>query len=132
MNCTEYREHLLDSVGQELTTVVKDHLAVCVECRHLNEIQLALHASFLPASAERLNPEFRQALGKRLAQEGVFNWPDFLPDIAHLSGCAIATLVSVFILPWPAAPVLIAGAAFTGVTYFVQAKLRDAIQGEVL
>ena len=112
--------------------MVNDHLSICMECRHFYEIQLELHARFLPASAENLSPAFRQALGRRIAQERVFSWPDFLPDIAHLAGCIAATLVSIAVLPWPAPSVLIAGILFTGVSYFLQAKLRDALQGESL
>jgi hypothetical protein len=84
----------------------------------------------MSASAANLSPAFREALGKRLGNEGRFAWPDFLPDIAHLAGCVTATLVSVFVLPWPAAPVLVAGAILTGFTYLLQAKLRDAFQDE--
>jgi hypothetical protein len=101
-----------------------------MECRQFSEIHLELHARFLSASAEYLSPAFRQSLGKRLAPDRVANWPDYLPDIAHLTGCITATLVSVFVLPWPAASVLVTGAVFTGFTYLLQAKLRDALQGE--
>jgi hypothetical protein len=130
VTCTEYREQLLDSIGQQHTTVVKDHLSVCLECQRFDEDQLALHARFVVASASNLSPAFRRALGERLAQERPFAWPDFLPDIAHLTGCISATLVSVFVLPWPALQILVTGAAFTGLTYFLQAKLRDAFQAD--
>lgn len=130
MTCTECREQLLDSIGQQHTTVVKDHLFICADCRRFHETQLALHARFLAASAASLSPSFRLALRKGLAQERTFGWPDFLPDIAHLTGCIAATMVSVFVLPWPAVQILVTGAAFTGVTYFLQAKLRDAFQAD--
>ena len=55
-------------------------------------------------------------------------WPDFLPDLAHLAGCAVATGVAAFVLPVPAASVILAGAAFTGVTYFLQTVLRTSLE----
>jgi hypothetical protein len=132
VTCSEYREELLDTIGQEHTAPVKDHLFACVECRRFQETHLELHTRFLVASAENLSPAFRRTLRKRIAEERVFYWPDFLPDVAHLSGCVAATLVSVLVLPWPAVPVLVTCAAFTGITYLLQAKLRDALQGETL
>ncbi len=46
-------------------------------------------------------------------------WPDFLPDLAHLAGCAFAIVLSLFLLPRYAGTVLSAGVAFTAVTYFL-------------
>jgi hypothetical protein len=130
VTCTECQEQLLDSVGQQLTLEMKDHLSLCPECRLFDESQLALHARFLASSAASLNPLFRRVLAERLEPDRAFAWPDFLPDVAHLSGCMTATLVSVFVLPWPAVQIIITGAVLTGVTYFLQAKLRDAFQAD--
>ncbi len=130
MTCEACREQILDSIGQQHIILVRDHLLDCPECRRFHESQQALHAHFVSASAANLSPAFRHALGKRLTHERSFAWPDFLPDIAHLTGCAAATLVSVLVLPWPAVQVLITGAVFTGFTYLLQAKLRDAFQAD--
>jgi hypothetical protein len=130
VTCEKCREHILDSVGEQHIALVRDHLSSCLECRSFHESQQELHGYFVSGSAANLSPAFRHALRTRLADECAFVWPDFLPDIAHLAGGITATLVSVFVLPWPAVPVLVTGAAFTGFTYFLQAKLRDAFQDE--
>jgi hypothetical protein len=130
MTCEICREQILDFIGKQHNRHLRDHLLVCPECRRFHESQQALHAYFVSASAANLSPAFRDGLGKRLANESVFAWPDFLPDIAHLTGCAIATLVSVFVLPWPTLEVLFSGTIFTGLTYLLQSTVRDALQAD--
>jgi hypothetical protein len=130
VSCTEYREILLDSVGKQLPSEMKVHLSLCPECRLFDKTQSTLHARFLVSSSASLSASFRVALGERITPERASAWPDFLPDVAHLSGCMTATLVSVFVLPWPKVQIAVTGAVLTGITYVLQAKLRDAFQAD--
>ena len=130
MECSECREEILSTVGQRHSASALDHILNCSECRRFAEIQQRLHERFTRASSAQLSSTFRRTLRKRLAPEHTLIWPDYLPDIAHLAGGAIATAVSLLILPWPTLPVLITGAALTGMTYLLQSMLRDALQDE--
>ena len=130
MKCSACKEEILGSIGERHSVSVQDHISDCSECRQFAGVQQILHGRFTPASSVQLGRAFRFALRKRLARERTFAWPDYLPDIAHLIGGAIATAVSLIVLPWPLLPVLIAEAAFTGITYLIQSTLRDALQDE--
>jgi hypothetical protein len=51
-------------------------------------------------------------------------WPDYLPDVAHLFGCAVAVGLLLVSLPEYRERVAMLGAGFTAVSYFSQAVLR--------
>ena len=129
MKCSACKEEILGSIGEQHRVSVQDHISDCSECRQFAGLQQMLHDRFSPASSVQLSRTFRFALRKRLGRR-TFVWPDYLPDIAHLAGGAIATAVSLIVLPWPPLPVLIAGAAFTGITYLFQSTMRDALHDE--
>ena len=134
MNCQEAQESILESLveplGAEQRQALDSHLKTCGTCRSFAEIQRVLDARLAAAvPAARLSASFRTSLRGRMRRDPVSAWPDFLPDLAHLAGCAVATGVSVFLLPLPAGSVILAGAAFTGLTLFLQAVLRASLDG---
>ena len=56
------------------------------------------------------------------------SWPESLPDIAHLAGCALGIVLLLLILPQYSRTVLLTGSGFTVVTYFVQAVVRSSVE----
>ena len=133
MDCQEVELNIVESFVEPFTTerrlAMEDHLASCGACRsfaqtqHLLDVRLA--AAFPPPL---LGPAFRIALKKRVRRDPVSAWPDFLPDLAHLIGCALAIVLSAFLLPRHSGTVVLAGAAFTGATYFLQAVIRASLE----
>lgn len=77
-----------------------------------------------------LSPAFRRTLQARLPRRRAFAWPDFLPDLAHLAGCGAAMVLLAWALPGHTSQVVGGGSGFTLITYFLQAVLRNSVEGE--
>ena len=134
MDCQEVQESILESLAEPLGAdrrlATEDHIATCETCRGFAEIQRELDARLAAATPTMcLSAGFRTSLRKRIRRDLVSAWPDFLPELAHLAGCVVAIGGSVFLLPLPARAVILAGAAFTGLTYFLQTVLRTSLEG---
>src|SRR5689334_4244978 len=117
MHCHESQETILESLveplGTEQRVALEKHLATCPTCSAFAAVQLALDAELAAGvSRPRLSPEFRTSLKRRIRDERVSSWPDFLPDLAHLIGCALAILLLVFLLRGHTASVIMAGGLF--------------------
>src|SRR5882724_10570885 len=133
MNCEQTRETLLDSftgpIRAEVHLLMEDHIASCEACRQFADVQRTLDArlttTILPLS---LSPGFRSAVRERLDHRHIPSWPESLPDIAHLVGCALGIVLLLLMVPQYSRTVLIAGSGFTVVTYFVQAVLRSSLE----
>ena len=133
MNCEEARETLLDSLAGPLAAEIhlrmEDHIASCESCRRFAEIQRSLDARLTGAvPIVSLSSGFRASLQTRLNDRHTFIWPESLPDIAHLLGCALATVLLLLVIPQYSRTVLLAGTGFTVVTYFLQAVLRSSLE----
>jgi hypothetical protein len=130
MDCQEAQERILEAFVEPLAAdqrQVKDtHIATCGTCRSFAELQCVLDARLVAAvPAARLSAGFRTSLRESIRRDPVSAWPDFLPGLAHLAGCSVAAGVAVFLLPLPAGSVILAGAAFTGLTFFLQAGITS-------
>ena len=133
MDCQKAQESILASLVEPLEAgrreAMENHLAACGACRRFAEVQRALDARLAVAvPAACLSAGFRASLRERIRRDPVSAWPDFLPELAHLAGCSIAVALSVFLLPLPAGNVILAGVAFTGLTYFLQTVLRTSLE----
>jgi hypothetical protein len=133
MNCEEARQILLDSLvwlfPAERHTPMEDHIATCEACRQFLEVQRMLDARLTAAvPVVSLSPGFRSSLLEKLSDHTVPGWPEFLPDIAHLMGCALAITLLLLLMPQYSRTVLLAGSGFTAVTYFFQAILRSSLE----
>jgi hypothetical protein len=131
MDCQQAQESLLESLigplGAEVRADLERHLTGCESCRSFAEAQRELDARLAEAlPSSQLSPAFRIVLKARIRRDPVSVWPDFLPDLAHLGGSAIAIGLLVTLLPRHTEILLVAGTAFTGVTYFLQAVLRSS------
>ena len=134
MDCQEAQESILESLVEPLGTDQRqdmdNHIATFGSCRSFAEIQRVLDARLAAAvPTARLSASFRTSIREKIRRDPASAWPDFLPDLAHLAGCSVATGVSVFLFPLSAGSVILAGAAFTGLTFFLQAVLRDSLDG---
>lgn len=134
MDCQETQEGILDSLVESLATerylAMENHLAGCEACGIFAKVQRALDSRLAAAVPQaRLSPAFRGSLRKRIQSDPDAVWPDFLPDVVHLVGCALMIVLSVFLLPFPARSVILGGVVFTSGTYFFQAALRGALSG---
>ncbi len=132
MDCQEAQESILESPVNPLATerraALESHIGTCETCGGFAEIQRALDARLTAAvPAARLSPSFRASLKERIRHDPVSAWPDFLPDLAHLIGCAFAILLSLSLLPRYSGTVILAGVTSTAVTYFLQAALRGSL-----
>jgi predicted anti-sigma-YlaC factor YlaD len=133
MNCEQARETLLDSlagsIAAEVHLLMEDHIASCEACRRFADVQRSLDARLTAAfPAVSLSPGFRSSLRMRLNDTRRPIWPESLPDIAHLAGCALAVALLLLVMPQNSRTVLLGGAGFTVVTYFLQAVLRSSLE----
>jgi len=133
MNCEQALETLLDSliepVGAEVQLLMEDHLAGCEACRRFAAVQRSIDATLAATvPAISLSAGFRSSLRERIDHRRVPSWPESLPDIAHLAGCALGIVLLLVILPQYSRTVLLAGSGFTVVTYFVQAVVRSSVE----
>lgn len=133
MDCREAQERLLESFDGALAPLEKSqlerHIAECPECAQFAVLQSQLDLRLNEAiAAPQLSPGFRASLRARIARERREPWPDWLPDVAHLAGCAVATGSCALLLPVPAPVVLGAGALVALVTYSVQTLLVSALE----
>lgn len=132
MDCQYAQESILESLVEPLdpeqSMALERHSAGCVACRSFAETQRTLDARLAHAlPPAHLSPAFRTRLKTRIRRDPLSSWPEFLPDLAHLGGCLAALAILEFILPRYSGTVALAGAAFTGLTYFLQAALRSSL-----
>ena len=133
MNCHEARQIVLDSldgpVRAELYLPMETHIACCDACRRFANVQRALDVRLTAAvPVVSLSLGFRSSLRQRINNRQISIWPESLPDVAHLMGCAFAIVLLLLVLPQYSRTVLLAGAGFTAVTYFLQAVLRSSLE----
>jgi hypothetical protein len=129
MDCQETQESILDSLVESLATErylsMENHLAGCETCSNFAKVHRTLDSRLAAAIPQGpISPAFRTALRKRIQRDPEALWPDFLPDVAHLAGCALVIALSVLLLPFNSRSVLLVGLVFTSGTYFLQAALR--------
>jgi hypothetical protein len=133
MDCRVAQEQILESLTEPRldgnSAELEHHLAECDNCRRFFETQRYLDLQLsLVISAPPLSPRFRQSIMENVRRESHVIWPDSLPDKAHLAGCLCATALSIWVLPFSAGSIFLAGLVFTLATYFVQSVVRGALE----
>ena len=124
-----FLESLLEPLPEPECEALDRHLTTCAACRQFVALQQMLDSRLpnaIPAGS--LSPWFRQALKARICSGPENPWSDWLPDVADVAGCALATLVVATLLPQHIREVLLGGAAFTGITWFLQTFLRGPFE----
>jgi hypothetical protein len=133
MDCREAQDRFLENMESTLSplekTQLERHISKCAECGPFAALQSELDLRLEQATlAPKLSPAFRAGLQQRIALHGREPWPDWLPDVAHLAGCAAAVAVCAALLPFPVPVVLGAGVVIAFVTYSLQALLVSALE----
>jgi anti-sigma factor RsiW len=133
MNCEHAQQALLDSLDSpipaELDQAMDNHVRSCEACFRFAEQQRALDVRLTAVmSVVSLNSRFRSSLRAKLSDRRIPDWPESLPDIAHLAGCALAILLLLVALPQYSGAILAGGMGFTAVTYFAQAVVRSSLE----
>ena len=78
--------------------------------------------------APRLNSGFRGRLRARIKRESWSPLWEGMPDVLHLSGCIVATLVCASVLALDASVTLAAGMAATLASYVLMTAVRSALE----
>ncbi len=133
MDCQEAQEQILgslDASSRSLKTPgLERHLTACDVCRAFAEFQHSLDAQLEAAIvAPSLSPAFSDSVKGKIHRGSPSLWPEFLPDVAHVTGCIAATALCVLTLPFPPSSVILAGVTATLTSYVVQAVLPAFLQ----
>lgn len=133
MDCQEAREHILEFFAEPRLEAkpagLEAHLALCETCCRFSQTQFQLDSQLTrEISPPPLSPQFRSSVMKKAGREPYSIWHEFLPEKTHLLGCLIAIVLSITILPFPATSTLLAGTAFTLVTYFLHSIIRSSLE----
>jgi hypothetical protein len=133
MDCQQAQESILESLIERLDAeegrALERHVADCEACGSFAKVHGRLDAMLAAAvPAARLSPGFRNSLRKQIRRDARSAWPEFLPDVAHLLGCALVIVMSLSFVPLPASRVFFWGLAFTLVTFFLQATVRSYLE----
>jgi anti-sigma factor RsiW len=133
MTCDRAEELLFESfddeLGIEARRTLDRHLASCGTCTalaaQLRVVDARLTAALPPISAPM---SIAEGVRRRQRQERVTAVRESLPDIIHLAGCSVATLLSAALLPVDASLTLAVGVTVTGLTYTVMAAVRSSLE----
>ena len=136
MDCRETQERLLESFESVLSPLEKGqlerHVSECPECEQFaalqSQLDLRLHQEI---TAPQLSSGFRASLQARIARERREPRPDWLPDVAHLAGSAVAIGSCVLLLPLPVPVVLGAGVLVAFLAYSLQTLLISALERRI-
>jgi predicted anti-sigma-YlaC factor YlaD len=133
VTCHEAEELLLESFDEAPAPVVRRaldaHVAGCRACSafaaRLRLVDAELAAALPPPAVPvSLAPGVRA----RVRRERIAAVTESLPDIIHLAGCGVATVVCAALLPFDAPVTIAAGLGFTCVTYVFMALVRWSIE----
>ena len=136
MDCRETQERLLESFESVLSPLEKgqleQHVSECPECEQFaalqSQLDLLLHEGI---AVPQLSSAFRAGLQARIAQERREPWPDWLPDVAHLAGSALAIGSCTLLLPLPVPVVLGTGVLVAFLAYSLQTLLVSALEQRI-
>ena len=133
MDCHETQERLLESFEGALSPLEKGqlerHLSECAECARFAALQSQLDLGLRERiAAPQLSSGFRAGLQARIARQPREPWPDWLPDVAHLIGSAVAIGSCALLLPVPVPVVLGTGILVAFLTYSLQTLLVSALE----
>lgn len=133
MDCYQMQEKILDGFDGALSREEKEqldrHLSECPGCVEFaalqNQLEGRLKEEFAPP---QLSSSFRVGLQAQMAQVRREPWPDWLPDLAHLAGSAVAIGASAILLPLPVPLVLGTGALVALIAYSLQTLVVGTLE----
>jgi len=133
MNCREAEELLLDSLDERVPDhvrrVLEGHLSTCTSCSAFaasaRAVDAQLTAALLPAVPP---PSIATNLRTRIRRERRTAFNENLPDLIHLTGCGVSTILCAALLPVDPTVSLAAGVGFTCVSYVFMAVVRWSLE----
>jgi anti-sigma factor RsiW len=133
MTCDEAEELLLESFDEAPAPVLRRaldaHVAGCRGCSAFAAQLRAVDAQLAAALSPPATPaSLAPAIRAQVRRERVAALAENLPDIIHLAGCGVATLVSAALLPIDPAITIAAGLGLTCVSYVFMAVVRWSIE----
>jgi len=133
MDCRETQERVLERFDGALspleTRQLEAHIAECPQCEQFAALQRQIDLRLREQiAAPQLSVGFRAGLQARIARKARESWPDWLPDVAHLAGCAAAIGASAILLPFSVPMVLGTGTLVTLLGYTLQTLLASALE----
>jgi anti-sigma factor RsiW len=136
MDCHETQERLLESFEGGLSPLEKGqlerHLSQCVGCTRFAALQSQLDLRLREEiAAPQLSSSFRSGLQARIRRQRQEPWPDWLPDVAHLTGSGVAIGLCAVLLPLPVPVVLGTGSLVAILAYSLQTLLVSAVEGQI-
>jgi hypothetical protein len=128
--CVEAQAAILDHLmGLEHSSVWQPHVEECDCCREFLSAQRELEQGLMSEARVVLSIPRSNRVVRPVSPAAEPSWADWWPDAAHVAGCSVATILLFVILPSEVAPrgvVLAGGLAFTCISYFLQALLRES------
>lgn len=131
--CLDAEEHLLEALDSALPDDVRlaldHHLSTCVRCTdfaarlHSVDVQLATALRPTPPPAS-----IAATVRARVRRERQAAIRENLPDLIHLAGCTVTTLLSAALLPIEASVTIAAGVGVTCVTYVGMVVMRWSLE----
>jgi anti-sigma factor RsiW len=133
LTCAQSEEQLLESLDDRLSEDVRraldGHLATCARCAAFAVQLRAVDARLAAALPAAMPPaSLAEGVRARIRRERRAAFNESLPDLIHLAGCSVATLLSAALLPIDAAITVGAGIGVTCVTYVFMAVMRWSIE----
>ena len=133
MTCFEAEELLLESLDDRLSAETRRsldrHVAGCAPCTGFGARLRAADATLAAALAPpQPGPLLAPAIRTRQRRERRHAMEGSLPDLIHIGGCAIATVLSAALLPVEASTALATGLVFTCVSYVCMVVVRSSLE----
>lgn len=133
MTCVEAEEYLLEALDEPLPAPVRHtldtHLSACAACARFAAGIRLVDAQLVEALPPLTPPPGLEARIRRdVRQQRVSALNESLPDIIHLGGCAVVTLLSAALLPVDLSVALGAGVTLTGLSYAGLAIMRWSLE----
>ena len=133
MDCYEMQERIFEGLEGTLPSDEKEqlerHLSACSRCAQFaafhRQLDVRLQEETVPP---QLSPSFRVVLHARMAQVRREPWPDWLPDVAHVGGSAIAIGSCALLLPLPVSVTLGVGTVAALIAYAFQTLIVGTLE----
>ena len=133
MTCREAEEHLLESFDDALAGDVRraldGHVATCAGCTAfaagLQAADAQLTAALPPAPPPA---SIAVTVRARVRRERRAAIRESLPDLIHLTGCSVVTVLCAALLPIQSMVTIAAGVGFTCLTYGCMAAVRWSLE----
>jgi hypothetical protein len=118
-------EHLDHPLDEDRRQSLLQHLSACDACRRFQQVQKELDVALMEHfTIPVASLDFNKRLMQKIAEEERSILWDILPDLLHISGGLLTTLVCIWLLPFSRHLILSVGLGGTLLSYLLQILLR--------